>query len=1049
MGALGAALTIATLAVTLALFRFASGPVSLAFLGSYLQDKLTEATPGYSWEFDEPVLDWTDLRPSLDITITGVRIKESSGALVAQSPRLDLGLSARGLLLGRIAPTSVELNGASLTLVRLLDGSFRLGVAAAADDLQQTNPPDISGLLLRAFAALLEPPGLGGNMGALEHLAIRNVELVFRDLRLETIWEASKANFSFDRSGQGIIGEAAIGLKIDEQIWALSLGGNFDSATQLSQIDISFSGVEPFRLANEAVALAPLESFRLPISGLVGVQLAGDGQLLRLSANLSMGAGEITLPEIMPQPVQVDSLELESEYTFKDSLIHLGRVKLRQGPVEITAAGSAEYGVPSPAIQLSGDISGATIEAVKGLWPIQAAKGSRRWFMENMDTGNVGHAHFDVNIARGEFAAGPLTDGAIKAELQFDGVTGHYLRPMPPITQGRGSALITGRQFELALNEGMILDDLRISDGNFILANTHLPEKDGVIRLRLNGSMTKTLELIDFKPLGYPSRYGIDPAAISGTASTQLQLNLPIKDGMHMDEIQYEVASDVDDLRLPNLLNGVALEQADVHIDVNPKGIKVKGAGRFLDAFADFTWSEKFGVTEGPSSTITAGVNADEHQLQALGFPTAGLIAGPATLQAEVWGRGTKISGGHVAGDLKEAELIAEPVSWRKPKNVPASIAFDFTIPSGDQSGAVLDNFTVTGKDIDVAGHLVFEPHGPPSVIRLDRLKLGAANDLSGEARRMKSGAYAISVTGPRADLSLSIAQLRKSGEAGPKDKGLAYDIEARVKKVLLREGNILNDVIAIGSYDGEDFTSLAVDGNYGPERGVALRLAPGPAGNRTFSLISLDAGKILYGLDLFDSGVNGDLEMKGEFQDKEPRQPQDEPPMQGEIRIRNMQVVNAPALTRILTIASLTGIRDILTGSGLTFDRILVPFKMHNGTVTLTEAYGSGSELGLTLHGTLNETSGAVNMNGTVIPAYTLNTVFGKVPLLGKILLGGKNEGIFAINYSATGSSDNPDIFVNPLSALTPGFLRQIFNLGDLAPSAQESAPAAPDAAN
>ncbi|MDP1670724.1 MAG: hypothetical protein Q8L63_01430, partial [Alphaproteobacteria bacterium] len=64
------------------------------------------------------------------------------------------------------------------------------------------------------------------------------------------------------------------------------------------------------------------------------------------------------------------------------------------------------------------------------------------------------------------------------------------------------------------------------------------------------------------------------------------------------------------------------------------------------------------------------------------------------------------------------------------------------------------------------------------------------------------------------------------------------------------------------------------------------------------------------------------------------------------------------------------------------------------------------------------------------------------KVPVLGKILLGGENEGIFAINYSASGSSDNPDIFVNPLSALTPGFLRKIFELGDATAPSEGAAP-------
>jgi hypothetical protein len=1049
MRALGAALTIATILLAVALWRFASGPVSLSFMGTYLQEMLDQATPGYKWAFDEPIVDWTDLRPSLEITVTGVKISEMDGRLVAYAPRLRLGLSARGLILARIAPTSVELVGAVLTLVRLQDGSFRLGVSAGPEDVEKGPPPDISGLLSRAFAALLEAPGLGGNMGALEKLAIRNAGLIYRDLRFDSLWEASEANFSFDRSAKGIAGEAAIGLKIDEQTWVLSLSGNFDRATRLSQIDVSFSGVEPYRLADEAQVLAQLAAIHLPVSGLVGMELTAEGKLLSLNANMRAGAGEIRLPELIPEPVQIDSLEVEAQYNFDDGMIRVGRALLRQGPLEITAQGTAEYGVPSPAIQISGDIKNASVEAVKRLWPIPAARGSRGWFMDNMDTGTIDHAHFDANIARGEFAAGPLSDAAIKVDMQFNGIAGHYLRPMPPITQGRGNARISGRQLELVLNEAVVLDELRLSEGKFILSNTHLPEKEGEISLILNGSMTKTLELIDFKPLGYPSRFGIDPMAIGGAAQTQVQLKLPIKNDMRMDEIKYQIASDVADLRWPNLFNGVALEQANVHVDVDSKGLQVKGAGRFLDAAAELTWNEKFNVAEGPTSDFSIKMNADQHQLEAFGFPTAGLIIGPVDLQAQAWGRGTKISGGRVTADATNAELAVEPLSWSKAKAVPAMISFDFIFPPGDATGAVLDNFTISGKDIEIAGRLVFEPHGPPSVIRLDRLKLGSANDLTGEARRMKNGAYAISAAGARADLSKSIADMRSSGGVrDPAEKGLSYDIDARVKQVLLREGNSLNDVIAIGSYDGADFTSLAVDGNYGPERGLALRLEPGPAGNRTFSLVSRDAGKILFGLGLFDSGVNGDLEMKGEFLDTARRGPQDEPGLQGDIRIRNMQVINAPALTRILTVASLTGIRDLLTGSGLSFDRILVPFKVQNGIVTVIDAYGSGSELGLTLHGTRDERAGTVKMNGTVIPAYTLNTVFGKVPLFGKILLGGKNEGVFAINYSATGSSDNPDIFVNPLSALTPGFLRQIFNLGDVLAPAEKAAPPAPEPA-
>jgi len=1043
MRVLGAALSVATVIIALALARLASGPVSLAFLGTYLRETLDEASPGYVWEFDKPILDWTNLRPELAITITRVQIRETSGNLVAQAPRLDLGLSLRGLLLGRIAPTSIELDGASLSMVRLLDGSFRLGLSAAPDDLKRTDPPDISGLLSRAFAALLEPPGQGGNMGAMEHLAIRDVYLLYRDLRLGTEWQASNAEFSFERSAQGITGQAAIGLQIEEQTWALSFAGNFDRTSLTSEIDVSFSGVEPYRLAHEATPLAELANYRLPLSGQIGLQLAADGSLMGFNANIRTGPGEIAQPDLWPEPVAVDSIEVEAGYTFKDGLIQISHAQLQQGPLIISVTGTAEYGVKSPAINLTGDIRSANVEAVKKLWPIPLASGSRDWFLDNMDTGNIETAHFDVHIPSGEIGESPIEDKDLELSLQFSGVTGHYLRPMPPITQGRGSAIITGRKLDLTLDEGVILDALNLSEGKFILSNTHLPEKNGKVDLLLKGSMTKTLELIDFKPLGYPSRYGIDPAAIGGEASTRLQLELPVKSGMHMDEIQFQVAGDVEGFSMPAVLNGVALEQATLHTEINRKGMEVNGTGRFTDAAAELSWVEDFTAKRGASSHYTIRMKADEHQLEALGFPTAGLIAGPVALQTEAWGRGTKIAGGRVRADAKEAELIADALSWRKPRDQAANISFDFTMPPGGATGAVLDNFTIKGKDTDVAGRLVFEPGGPPGFVHLDRLKLGAANDLSGEARRNKDGVYGIKVTGKSADLSQSIAELRKSGGmSDPDEKKMAYTIDGQVSQLVLREGNVLNDVVARGSYNGRDFTRLDADGNYGASKSVTLRLSPGPSCNRTLSLISLDAGKTLYGLSLFDSGVNGDLEMTGEFNDKEPREPRDQAPLQGEIRVRNMQVVNAPVLTRILTVASLTGIRDILTGSGLTFDRILIPYKTRNGVVTITGAYGSGSEIGLTLHGTRNDTKDTVDMNGTVIPAYTLNTVFGKVPILGKILLGGKNEGVFAINYSAKGSSDNPDIFVNPLSALTPGFLRQIFNLGDVMAPGEETKP-------
>jgi hypothetical protein len=59
------------------------------------------------------------------------------------------------------------------------------------------------------------------------------------------------------------------------------------------------------------------------------------------------------------------------------------------------------------------------------------------------------------------------------------------------------------------------------------------------------------------------------------------------------------------------------------------------------------------------------------------------------------------------------------------------------------------------------------------------------------------------------------------------------------------------------------------------------------------------------------------------------------------------------------------------------------------------------------------------------------VNSLVAKIPLLGK-LLGGSSGGLIAATYTMKGSNEDPTVFINPLSVLTPGFLRSILFEGD-----------------
>ena len=114
----------------------------------------------------------------------------------------------------------------------------------------------------------------------------------------------------------------------------------------------------------------------------------------------------------------------------------------------------------------------------------------------------------------------------------------------------------------------------------------------------------------------------------------------------------------------------------------------------------------------------------------------------------------------------------------------------------------------------------------------------------------------------------------------------------------------------------------------------------------------------------------------------------------------------------------------------------------MHDGSrLTMRNWHAFGSAIGMTATGTVNFDDGVLAIEGVVVPANAINSVVSNIPVIGHIFAGGPNGGIFAANYSATGPVRDPRVSVNMLSALTPGFLRNLFRS---APGAG-NAPAAP----
>jgi uncharacterized protein YhdP len=154
--------------------------------------------------------------------------------------------------------------------------------------------------------------------------------------------------------------------------------------------------------------------------------------------------------------------------------------------------------------------------------------------------------------------------------------------------------------------------------------------------------------------------------------------------------------------------------------------------------------------------------------------------------------------------------------------------------------------------------------------------------------------------------------------------------------------------------------------------------------------------------------------------------------PFTGRADITTYTLRDAPVLASMLSLASFTGFFDTLRGNGIVFTKFRTPFTLHKDVLTIKEAKTHGDALGMTIDGTITFPKQSMDLKGTIVPSYSLNTVLGKVPVIGAALMGGEGKGLLAASYSITGLTSDPQVSVNPLSILTPGFLRGLFDIFD-----------------
>ena len=144
-------------------------------------------------------------------------------------------------------------------------------------------------------------------------------------------------------------------------------------------------------------------------------------------------------------------------------------------------------------------------------------------------------------------------------------------------------------------------------------------------------------------------------------------------------------------------------------------------------------------------------------------------------------------------------------------------------------------------------------------------------------------------------------------------------------------------------------------------------------------------------------------------------------------LNIFDFKVKEMPALTKLLSLASLQGIADLMTGEGIRFDEFEMNFNNKNKLMTIDEIYALGPALSILMSGYI-ESNKLISLRGTMVPATTINKIIGKIKIIGDILVGNKKgEGVFGVSFKIKGPPKKLKTTVNPIKTLTPRFITRV----------------------
>ena len=259
------------------------------------------------------------------------------------------------------------------------------------------------------------------------------------------------------------------------------------------------------------------------------------------------------------------------------------------------------------------------------------------------------------------------------------------------------------------------------------------------------------------------------------------------------------------------------------------------------------------------------------------------------------------------------------------------------------------------------------------------------------------------------------ITELLKSNEDNKKKFfSKNFELKINVEKVYLDANKKIDNLKGKIILSNNEVVNLNLESDFSNNKKITFTIRDNN-GEKITTLFSDEAKPLVDRYKFIKGFTEGKLDFYSSKKNNESK---------SNLKIYDFKLKELPALTKILSLASLQGIADLLSGEGIRFSEFEMNFDNKADLMTINEIYAIGPAISILMEGYV-EKDNIVSLRGTLVPATTINKTIGSIPLIGKILVGQKvGEGVFGVSFKIKGPPKDLETTVNPIKTLTPRFI-------------------------